>query len=356
MKILLTIARIIVGVLFIFSGLVKANDPLGLSYKMQEFFDLWGLHGLNDLTLGFSVVMIAFEIIAGVAVLLGWRFRLFSWLLLLLIIFFTFLTGYAVLSGKVKECGCFGDCIKLTAMDSFIKDLVLLALILFLFTFRNRVKPVLSRTANIAILSLTTIASFGLQGYVLKYLPVTDCLPYKKGNNILEKMKIPPGAIPDSTVITFVYNKNGKEVEFTADKFPADFSDDYKFVKRYDKLIRKGNAEAAIKDFTLNDSSEVNVTDAYLSLPGKKLLVFVRDVPSDVEKVKDALPAGIPFVIVTSKLKDAYDAFSNLFPDQHLTYFTCDGVAVKTASRAPVTIYLLDGAVIKDKWSYLTSK
>src|SRR4029079_17683753 len=105
MKVIIGIARFIIGVLFIFSGLVKANDPLGLSYKMQEFFDLWGLSSLNDLTLGFSVVMIAFESIAGVAVLLGWRFRLFSWLLLLLIIFFTFLTGYAVLSGKVKECG-----------------------------------------------------------------------------------------------------------------------------------------------------------------------------------------------------------------------------------------------------------
>src|SRR5918997_487631 len=107
MKYLLTISRIIVGLLFIFSGLVKANDPLGLSYKMQEFFEVWGMHGLNEFTLAFSITMIAFEIIAGVAVLIGWKFRLFSWLLLLLILFFTFLTGYAVLSGKIRECGCF---------------------------------------------------------------------------------------------------------------------------------------------------------------------------------------------------------------------------------------------------------
>jgi uncharacterized membrane protein YphA (DoxX/SURF4 family) len=355
MKLFLIISRLIVGILFIFSGLVKANDPLGLSYKMQEFFHFWGLHGLDNLTLGFSIVMIAFEIIAGVAVLLGWRFRLFSWLLLLLIIFFTFLTGYAVLSGKVRECGCFGDCIKLTAMDSFIKDLILFALILFLFAFRNKVKPVFSRALNIAVLLLTTVIAFGLQWYVLKYLPVADCLPFKKGNNILEKMKVPAGAVPDSTVITFVYNKNGKEVEFTADKFPADFGDDYKFVKRYDKVVRKGNAEAPIKDFTLNDSSGVNVTEQYLLLPGKKMLVFVKDIPGDVEKLTQALPLGTPFVIVTSSLKETQDAFSELFPNQHLTYFTCDGVAVKTASRSPVTIYLLDGAVIQDKWSYLAA-
>ncbi len=116
MKILVNISRIIVGVLFIFSGLVKANDPSGLSYKMQEFFEVWGqyswLHGLmqwlNDYALIFSIIMITLEIIVGVALLLGWGKRFISWLLLLLMIFFTFLTGYAVLSGKIRTCGCFG--------------------------------------------------------------------------------------------------------------------------------------------------------------------------------------------------------------------------------------------------------
>ena len=133
MKNLLTITRYIVGILFIFSGLVKANDPMGLSYKMQEFFEVWGIHSLNDISLFLSVVMIAFEIIAGVAVIIGWHFRLFSWLLLLLIIFFTFLTAYALFSGKIRECGCFGDCFKLQARDSFIKDIILTVLIVFLF-------------------------------------------------------------------------------------------------------------------------------------------------------------------------------------------------------------------------------
>src|SRR5882762_12008853 len=144
MNIPVGIARVIVGVLFIFSGLVKANDPLGLSYKMQEFFEVWHFHWLDNYTLIFSIVMIVFEIVAGVAILLGWRMKLFSWLLLLLIIFFTFLTGYAYLSGKVRECGCFGDCIPLTAGQSFAKDLLLLALIVFLFVNRNKIKPFLS--------------------------------------------------------------------------------------------------------------------------------------------------------------------------------------------------------------------
>src|SRR4026208_1485030 len=148
MKLSVNIARIIVGVLFIFSGLIKATDPLGLSYKMQEFFDLWGLTRFNSWTLSLSVIMNAFEIIAGFALLLGWRIRLFSWLLLLLIIFFTFLTGYAYFSGKFKNCGCFGDCIPLTPRVSFIKDLVLLGLIMFLFANRGRIKPFFPEKVN----------------------------------------------------------------------------------------------------------------------------------------------------------------------------------------------------------------
>src|ERR1700730_3407577 len=269
MKIALAMSRILVGLLFIFSGLIKANDPLGLSYKMQEFFEVWGWQGFNDYALPLSMVLISFEIIAGVAVLLGWQFKLFSWLLLLLILCFSFLTGYAVLSGKIKACGCFGDCIKLTSLDSFIKDLVLLGLIVFLFIFRKRVRPIFNTVTNLVILLLSAVFSFSLQWYVLKHLPIVDCLPYKSGNNILEKMKIPAGAIPDSTVISFVYRKNGKETEFTADKFPSDFSDSsYQFVKRYDKLVRKGNAEPAIKDFVLLAEDGTDFTQEFLNEPG----------------------------------------------------------------------------------------
>ena len=189
MKVILHLFRIIVGVLFIFSGLIKANDPSGLSYKMQEFFEIWGMDFLNDYTLALSILMIAFEIIAGVAVLVGWQFQLFSWMLFLLIIFFTFLTGYAVFSGKIKECGCFGDCIALTPKTSFIKDLVLLVSIIILLINHKKVKSTLPTYLGICILLLSTAGVGYGQYYVLKHLPIIDCLPYKAGNDIIEKMK-----------------------------------------------------------------------------------------------------------------------------------------------------------------------
>ena len=128
----LKILRWSVGILFIFSGLIKANDPLGLSYKMQEFFDVWGVQFLADYTLGFALVMNTLEIVAGIALLIQFPYKQTLWLLLGLIVFFTFLTGYALFSGKIKTCGCFGDCIPLTPKTSFIKDIVLLVSILIL--------------------------------------------------------------------------------------------------------------------------------------------------------------------------------------------------------------------------------
>src|SRR5450432_240762 len=200
-KTFLNTARLLVGILFIFSGLIKANDPLGLSYKMQEFFEVWNLAFLDPYTLGFSIIMIVFEILAGVAVLLGWHMKLFAWLLLLLIIFFSFLTGYAVLSGKIRECGCFGNCIPLQAMGSFIKDLLLLFLIGFLFIYRNEIKSGFSARSSQILLALTLVFSFSIQWYALRYLPPVDCLPFKKGGNIFEKMKPPASDVPDSSVI-----------------------------------------------------------------------------------------------------------------------------------------------------------
>ena len=360
MKILINVARFIVGVLFIFSGLVKANDPLGLSYKMQEFFEVWNFHWLDNFTLAFSIIMIVFEIVAGVAILLGWRMKLFSWLLLVLIIFFTFLTGYAYLSGKVRECGCFGDCIPLTAGQSFTKDLLLLVLILFLFFFRDKIRTYLSQPVSLSLLILATVLSFSFQWYVLIHLPVVDCLPYRVGSDIPVKMKAPPGAIPDSTVITMVYEKNGQKIEFSGNKFPADFDDSYKFITRYDKLIRKGNAEPAIKDFNLLSAAGTDTTQALLDRKGFKLFLFTKGLaeypPSWTKEFSVILTMArakaIPVYFITGDYDNVSAWTDKAGISQVVTILKCDATAIKTAARANPTLYLLKKGVILHKWSY----
>ena len=357
MRLLLNAIRIFVGVLFIFSGLIKANDPLGLSYKMQEFFEIWHMDFLNEFTLAFSILMIAFEIIAGFAVIIGWNFRLFSWLLFLLIIFFTFLTGYAVLSGKIKECGCFGDCIKLTAEQSFTKDIILFILIGFLLIKRDQIQAFFAPLFSIVLLLLVTISSFAMQWYVLEHLPIFDCLPYKKGVDIQEKMQIPVGAIPDSTVINFVYQKDGKDVEFDAEHFPEDFNDStYTFVKRYDKIVRKGNAEPPIKDFIIMTPSGSDTTAAILNDPREMLVLLVRkpnDSPNDwlvsfQNIVSFAKTNSRPLIAITP----AYEELISIFESNNIDIpiFKSDLVAVKTAARSNPTIYKIQQGVILDKW------
>lgn len=357
MKIVLSVIRIIVGVLFIFSGLIKANDPTGLSYKMQEFFEVWGLQSLNDYTLAFAVVMNAFEIVAGIAILLGWRMKLFSWLLLLLIIFFTFLTGFALFSGKIKTCGCFGDCIPLTAQQSFIKDLILLLLIVVIFIKKDIIRPVFNNAASSFLIVLTIVFCIIAQWYVLKHLPVIDCLAYKKGNNIIEKMKTPEGAITDSFAIKFRYSKAGKEVEFGSDNFPADFNDStYKFIDRIQELVRPGTATAPITDFILYGESGEDTTLSILNQPGYYVMLLIKDASqSEAGWNKNAvnvsnicLQKHIPFFIVTATT----DAAQKQLPaTENIHYLKCDATVIKTAGRVNPTYFIMKQANVVGKYA-----
>ncbi len=349
--------RWIIGLLFIFSGLIKANDPLGLSYKMQEFFEVWGLTGLHGITLPLSIIMNVFEVAAGVAVILGWRMRLFSWLLLLLIIFFTFLTGYAHLSGKIKTCGCFGDCIPLTSLTSFIKDLILLVLIVFLFINRNRIDSKLSTPFPQVIILLVVAGTFSLQWYALNYLPVMDCLPYKKGDNLIRNMQLPEGAVSDSFLLTFKYEKNGQIVEFSNNDFPEDFDDSYKFIERGQKLIRKGTALPKITDFSLQTTDGTDVTNQVLETNGRYLLLFALDLSTydkwHNERFEQILQLSrekhIPFYFVTADKQNAERLLGEV---EGIQILSCDGVVIKTAARVNPTYFIMNGPVVHEKFSY----
>jgi uncharacterized membrane protein YphA (DoxX/SURF4 family) len=382
MKRITDITRIIVGVLFIFSGLIKANDPHGLGYKMQEFFEVWneGLAGsgfflknflinifdfFHNQALLLAVVMIALEIIAGFALIIGWQMKFFSWLLLLMIIFFTFLTGYAWLavkpdgSPRFTNCGCFGDCLPISPVVSFTKDIILTVLIVFLFFFRNKIVPVFSKRASLLAMLAVTVLSFGIQWYSLNYLPVLDCLPFKKGKNINEQMKMPVNAIPDSTVITFVYQKEGNKIEFTADKFPADFNDSiYKYIDRYDKVIRKGkNNEPPVKGFILSGNSNEDSTQYVLS-QAYALVLFAEDFSTPVAEWKKqftglyaaAKEKNIPVYLITTRLNEAAAAIAGT-EFANIPLFKCDVTAVRTAARTNPCVYLLQKGTILGKWS-----
>ncbi|NBX27822.1 MAG: DoxX family protein [Chitinophagia bacterium] len=359
MKYLLIFLRILVGVLFIFSGLIKANDPLGLSYKMTEFFEVLHMTAFIPMALVFSICMIAFEIIAGVAVILGYAYELFSFLLLLLIALFTFLTAYALFTGNIKECGCFGDCIKISNTETFVKDVALFVFIVVLFIYRKKVTSLFSKQVSIFLLVVVSVASFGIQFYVLKHLPFKDCLAYKVGNNIEEKMKVPPGAIPDQFETVMIYEKNGKQQSFTMQNYPWQDTT-WKFVDSKTQLVKKGNAEPEIKGFAVNDVDGNDYTTAILQEVAPTFILFVKDpatahedkMKEAADLLKSATQQGAACYIFSSGSKEVTQAFQKKWGLEGIQMMQFDGTESKTAMRSNPGLMLLQKGTITNKWGY----
>src|SRR6195952_4180776 len=212
-------ARILVGLLFIFSGLIKANDPLGFSYKLEEYFEVFHITFLNGLALSLAVLLCALEIILGFALLIGVRGKQVAWWLLGIIIFFAFLTFYSAFFKVVQTCGCFGDAIVLTPWQSFSKDLVLLLLIIILFYNQNRIKPLFNAKLGDQLLIIAAVLSLGVGIYTYNFLPVRDFLAYKVGSNILDEMKMPANGKPDEFEETYnLKNKATGKTKVVTDK------------------------------------------------------------------------------------------------------------------------------------------
>ena len=344
------IIRWSVGLLFIFSGLIKANDPLGLSYKMQEFFDVWGMSFFNDYTLALSLVMNTLEIVAGVALLIKFPYKQTLWLLLGLIVFFTFLTGYALFSGKIKTCGCFGDCIPLTPQTSFIKDILLFICIVILLFTQKKVKVNMHLALGISILLCATfLVGYG-QRQVLIHLPIIDCLPYKQGNDIKEKMQSPKGAIADSVTIMMEFEKGGKKYFFDANNFPNDFDSTYMYIDRKEVVVSKGNGlKAGIGDFTLTTLSGLDTTKKIFITPIPYVLIFAGYVDS-----------SIPWNEMILKLREKYKLIYVVTADKAGAIQSLPGVNVligditmiKTAARVWPTIFVMNGSTIVLKTTY----
>ena len=353
MKTLVNTLRWLVGLLFIFSGLVKINDPSGLSFKMQEFFDVWGIHWMNSLSMSFAIIMNTCEVVAGVGLILGFYKRFFSGFLLLLIIFFTFLTSYVLFSGKITACGCLGDCIPLKPIQTFGKDVILTIMAVIIYEKREYIQPLLPIKISSIIVGIVVIASFLTQFYVLDKLPFVDCLPYKAGNNLLEQMKKPANATTDEFAYMFEYKKDGKTIEYSEANLPENLDSTYEFVGRNEKLVKKGNGlKANIVDFNLKTYNGNDTTQAILNQSGKYVMLFVKEFAADNKRVSNDIlnslaSKNVPVFIVTADANHA-----PAFTQKNVTVLSCDATVIKTAARVNPTYFVMKGADILAKYSY----
>ena len=362
---LIWLCRIAVGLLFIFSGLIKANDPLGFSYKLEEYFEVFHLTSLNGLALSMAIILCALEMILGFALLIGARAVQVVWGLLLLIIFFGFLTFYSAFFKVVQTCGCFGDAIPLTPWQSFSKDMVLLLLVLVLFVNRTSIKSIFNKKTGDQLLIGATIVFVGFGLYTYNFLPIVDFLPYKAGANILEEMKTPPGAKPDEFEVTYhLTNKKTKETRVMSDKEylkTAIWKDtNWEIVGNPESRLVKKGFEPKIRDLNIQDAQGNNYNQELLSNPFYSLVIVAYNLEgtnTDALGRINALSANLIQNFNTRVILLTSNAPGNaqIFAKQHKLVgelFYADGVPLKTMVRSNPGIMLLKNGTVVNKWHY----
>ncbi|PCJ94448.1 MAG: DoxX family protein [Flavobacteriaceae bacterium] len=356
MKVVVGISRIFVAVLFIISGLIKLNDPVGFSFKLEEYFSqgVLDLPFLMPYALALSIFMVIVEVLLGVMLLSGFKSKLTVWSLLAMIVFFTFLTFYSAYFNKVTDCGCFGDAIKLTPWESFTKDIILLVLIVILLLGMKYIKPIFGKRTNWLLILLTLLVSILFANHVLNHLPSKDFRPYKINVNIEEGMSIPEDA--PKAIFEYAWKfktANGEEIYTTNGDYPTV---DGEFIDVETTEIQEGY-EPPIHDFTIERNGEDYATS--LLQENKLVMVIAYDVAKsnfdafkEVKEVTDkALRKGYK-VVGMSASSDAYK--DQLIKDYRLEfdfYFT-DETALKTIVRSNPAILVLEKGTIKQKVHY----
>lgn len=346
MKLLLTVSRYLVGGLFIFSGLIKVNDPVGTAIKLEEYFEVFAsdFAPLFELfvpaALFLSVFLSVLEVLLGIALILNYRLKLTSWILLAMIVFFTFLTFYSAYFNKVTDCGCFGDAIKLTPWESFTKDIFLLLFIGLIFSQKNKFLSKPGRMGDITLGSSLMILTF-IAVYAINHLPFIDFRAYAIGNHLPSLM------LPSEELrYEYIMKKDGQTESFNA--YPTDPS--YEFVEM---ILVNPEAQPKITDLGVW-SDEGEYTEEMMV--GTKLIFVFQNVEKTTIKNLEAMKAlssqsGLETWILTSS---GYDEFEGFRHDQQLAipYFFADATVLKTIVRSNPGIVLLSEGTVKGKWHH----
>ena len=347
MKIADKAVRWFVGVLFIFSGLVKLNDPMGTAIKMEEYFEVFSndisslFHYLVPFALSVGLFVVILEVLLGVAVLINYRMKLTSWVLVLLIVFFTFLTFYSAAFDKVTDCGCFGDAIAMNPWQSFFKDIILLFLTGFIFIRRKHYLPIFNNRIENVILGIVLAVNVFIAYVAIEHLPPIDFRPYKIGADIKASMQP-----TEDFRYKYVMEKDGEAIEF--DYYPTDTS--YKFVEM---ILLNPEAEPKITDYNVWNE-EGDFTEE--TFTGVKLLVLFSDVNksrvnkvAEINNLVDEMGNDVEAWVITSNDEATYENFRHEYQIP-LPYYFADGTVIKAMIRANPGLMLIKDGVVLGKW------
>ncbi len=360
MKYIWHLSRILLGLVFIFSGFVKGIDPMGSAYKFTDYFNTWGLESMVDWALPLGILLSVLEFTIGVALVANVCMRLFSSLALLFMVFFTGLTLYIALENPVTDCGCFGDALVLTNWQTFYKNIAFLAFALISWGLCRRFQT--ERLPLIpAIMSGATVLVFAyLIDYSYKHLPIIDFRLFKIGTNIPESMIVPAGAAQDVYENIFVYENltDGKKKEFTEENYPWQDTLNWKFVSMESKLIEKGY-EPPIHNFNIETGDGEDIRDFFLYDDNYTFMLVSTDmekadwsVAPRIKELSDfAAEKGYAFIGLTSSILARAEEIA-LEQDLNFEFFNTDEVTLKTMIRSNPGLILIKKGLIKDKWHF----
>lgn len=357
-SVVLVVSRLLLGIVFLFSGFVKAVDPLGTAYKIEDYLVAFGgfFADMTWISLPASIALFTLEFMLGVCLVFNVMPKSTSWIAFLFMLLMTPLTLYVAIENPVSDCGCFGDALVLDNWTTFYKNIVLFVLALVVLILSRRTYATFLPAVEWSIIGVFAVLILGLATYCLLTLPVIDFRPYKVGVNISEQMEIPEGATPDVYETTFVYAQNGLEKEFTLENYPKDDST-WVFVRQNTKLIQQGYVPP-IHDFSIVTESLEDITYDILDNPGYTVLVIMYDLNKTNMRQAHKLNnfyeqsqiRGAGFYALTASGNADIENFRQRTGATYPFCFT-DPITLKTIIRANPGIMLLKNGVIQKKWN-----
>ncbi len=348
-KFIMELIRVLVAGLFIFSGLIKMNDPVGFAIKLEEYFEVFAtdIGSFFEIFVPFSlhiaVFIVVMEVVLGVALLLNWRMVNTTKLLLGLITFFTVLTFYSAAFDKVTDCGCFGDAIKLTPWQSFYKDITLLIMSGIIWVNGSMYDTFIKKPILNGIMIVVFFGSIYTPIHAINHLPFIDFRTYKVGNSIPEKME-PSGEL----MYEYVMVKGGEEYRLT--EYPTDKSYTFK-----EMVVLNPEVQPKITDYGVwNDNGEFTAE----TFVGKKLFIIVynterssRNGFSVIPELITTLDDEIGVFALTATDGQVFEVFSQEV-GLEIPYYYADATVLKTIIRANPGIFLMQDGIVKGKWHY----
>ena len=360
MRFIRFLSRLIVGMVFIFSGFVKAVDPLGSAYKFADYFTAFKLDFLEFLALPLGIFLSAVELVLGIILILGYRRKATYVVLMIFMSFFTLLTLILALFNPVSDCGCFGDALILTNWQTFFKNVVLMVFVLILYLSR-KMEPAggLPVREWLVIGGLFIFASlFSYWNY--RHLPLMDFRPYDVGTVISDEMEIPEGVAMDEYETTLIYRNriNGRTSSFGMDDYPKDTMK-WEFVDSESKLIKRGY-EPPIHDFAIMDRDGFDLVDQILSDEGYSMFMIAYDLnAADKETLIRAgewaqlelFAENFSFYAVSAATTAEVESLSTTLGLGY-QFLAGDEIMLKTIVRSNPGFMLIKNGIILGKWGY----